>query len=122
MKGKASGKMNGATRVFVYGTLLSGEPNHRVLAGAELLGEARTEPEFDLVSLGAFPAMVHAVDRGTLAALDHLEGHPRFYRRRRVRLDDGEEVLAYLLSREQAHGRPKITSGNWRHQRKERWS
>ncbi len=133
MKGKASGKMNGATRVFVYGTLLSGEPNHRVLAGAELLGEARTEPAFDLVSLGAFPAMipggstavvgeVYVVDRGTLAALDHLEGHPRFYRRRRVRLEDGEEVLAYLLSREQAHGRPKITSGNWRHQRKERWS
>ena len=124
---------NGNARVFVYGTLLSGEPNHRLLADAELVGAARTEPDFDLVSLGAFPAMirgggtaiadeVYEVDRPTLDALDRLEGHPRFYRRRAVRLDDGGEVLAYLLTPDQVRGRPRITSGDWRRAREERWT
>ena len=127
------GTMNGTTKVFVYGTLLSGEPNHRLLAHAQLLGEARTEPLFELVSLGAFPAMlaggdtavvgeVYAVDRATLADLDRLEGHPHFYRRKLIPLEDGERVLAYLLRREQAQGRPTIDSGDWRqHQLKEAW-
>ena len=128
-----SDRMNGGARVFVYGTLLSGEPNHRLLADAELVGAARTEPEFELVSLGAFPAMVpgggtavagevYEVDPDTLDALDRLEGHPRFYRRHAVRLDDGGEVLAYLLTPDQVRGRPRITSGDWRRERKERWT
>jgi gamma-glutamylcyclotransferase (GGCT)/AIG2-like uncharacterized protein YtfP len=41
--------MNGTTKVFVYETLLSGEPNHGLLAHAEFRGEARTEPAFELV-------------------------------------------------------------------------
>lgn len=126
-------KDNGRTRVFVYGTLLSGEPNHHLLDRDDLLAEATTEPVFDLVSLGAFPAMVaggetavrgevYAVDRWTLRAMDHLEGHPRFYRRRAIQLDDGEEVLAYLLEPEQVAGRTRIASGDWRSHRKERWT
>ncbi len=45
--------MNGSARVFVYGTLLSGGPNHRLRADAALVGEARTEPESDLAMLGS---------------------------------------------------------------------
>ena len=112
------------TRVFVYGTLLAGEPNHRLLTGARLVAEARTKPAFELRDLGAFPGLVrggeHAVagevyevDEATLAALDRLEGHPRFYERRTVRLEDGDEVAAYVLPIEQAHGRPRIPSGDW---------
>ena len=66
------------TRVFVYGTLLAGEPNHRVLTGARLVAKARTEPAFELRDLGPFPGLVsggaHAVagevyevDEATLA-------------------------------------------------------
>ncbi|MBC7171469.1 MAG: gamma-glutamylcyclotransferase, partial [Polyangiaceae bacterium] len=68
-------------RVFVYGTLLAGEPNHRMLAGARLVAEARTEPAFELRDLGPFPGLVrggahvvvgevYEVDGSTLVALD----------------------------------------------------
>lgn len=125
-------KMNGTTRVLVYGTLLSGEPNHGLLADAAFVGLARTEPAFELVSLGPFPAIVpggrtvvvgevYAVDPPTLDSLDRLEGHPTFYQRRKLRLQNGDEVLAYLLTRDQARGRPRISSGDWRRARKDRW-
>ena len=84
------------SKVFVYGTLLAGEPNSRLLARAQRIGDARTEEGFALFDLGAFPGMVnvrsrsgagavvgelYAVDDETLEALDRLEGHPSFYRR-----------------------------------------
>ncbi len=113
------------TRVFVYGTLLAGEANHHLLEGARLAGAARTRPVFALANLGYFPALVdggassisgevYEVDAATLARLDVLEGHPRFYRRRRVALDDGTHAHTYVLSPEQAAGRPIIDSGDWR--------
>lgn len=124
------GQRGAPTRVFVYGTLLAGEPNHRLLTDARLIAEARTKPAFELRDLGAFPGLVrggeHAVagevyevDAATLAALDRLEGHPRFYRRTRIALEDGATVETYLLAPEQVEGRPVIDSGNWRARRKE---
>jgi gamma-glutamylcyclotransferase (GGCT)/AIG2-like uncharacterized protein YtfP len=118
-------------RVFVYGTLLAGEGNHRLLATAPLVGAARTEPTFELRNLGAFPGLVkggacsvagevYEVDAPTLARLDALEGHPRFYRRTRIALDDGTKAQTYLLTPEQVVGRPIIPSGNWRSRRKEK--
>lgn len=125
------GQRGAPVRVFVYGTLLAGEPNHRVLGGAKLVADARTEPAFELRDLGPFPGLVrggqHAVlgevyevDAPTLAALDRLEGHPRFYRRARIALEDGAIVETYLLTPEQVEGRPVIASGNWRSRRKEK--
>ena len=80
---------NAPIRLFVYGTLMRGEPNHHYLAQSRFLGEARTEPAYTLVSLGAFPTMVpggqtsvvgelYETDRRTLLAIDRLEGHPDF--------------------------------------------
>lgn len=119
------------SRVFVYGTLLAGEPNHRLLSAARLVADARTEPLYELVSLGPFPAMVpsgataivgevYEVDQRTLLSLDRLEGHPYFYLRCTVRLEGGEEAQTYVMDQEQARGRPRITSGDWRRARKER--
>jgi gamma-glutamylaminecyclotransferase len=75
------------TRVFVYGTLKRGGSNHHFLAGQKFLGEARTEPGYNLYSLGDYPGMVRstdashdvtgevwAVDAACLAELDELEG------------------------------------------------
>jgi gamma-glutamylcyclotransferase (GGCT)/AIG2-like uncharacterized protein YtfP len=74
-------------KIFVYGSLLSGLHNHRVIANSHPLGEARTERRFRMHSLGGFPAVVaggkqsilgevYEVDAGTLERLDRLEGHP----------------------------------------------
>ena len=123
--------MTATTRVFVYGSLLSGEPNHRVLARARRVGEARTAPRFALHDLGAYPAMieggglaiageVYEVDAKTLARLDVLEGHPRYYRRVPITLADGSSAETYLLTPAQVEGRPLIASGNWRGRRREK--
>ena len=128
-----TGQRRARTRVFVYGTLLAGEANHRLLAGARLVGEGRTPPVYRLHDLGGFPGLVatgqhtvagevYEVDDATLAALDRLEGHPRWYRRTPVTLEDGDVVETYLLAPEQVVGRPVIPSGNWRARRKERMS
>ncbi|QDF03377.1 gamma-glutamylcyclotransferase family protein [Myxococcus xanthus] len=114
-----------STRVFVYGTLLSGEPNHRLLRGARLIGPARTQPRFTLHDYGPFPALasrgkhavegeVYEVDAHMLAALDRLEGHPRFYKRTSIALDGAGRVEAYLFPKERLAGRPVIESGCWR--------
>jgi gamma-glutamylcyclotransferase (GGCT)/AIG2-like uncharacterized protein YtfP len=124
------GQRGAHTRIFVYGTLLAGERNHELLVGARLVAEARTKPAFELRDLGEFPALVpggeHAVtgevyevDEPTLAALDRLEGHPRFYQRSPIALEDGAVVETYLLAPEQVEGHPVITSGSWRTRSKE---
>jgi gamma-glutamylcyclotransferase (GGCT)/AIG2-like uncharacterized protein YtfP len=111
--------------VFVYGTLLAGEPNHRVLAGARFLGEAVTAPAFELVDLGPYPALVpggatavrgerYAVDDRGLARLDRLEGYPELYDRVEVALAGGERAIAYVMRPAQVAGRRRLASGCWR--------
>lgn len=114
------------TTVFVYGSLMSGLYNHRRLEtdGARFVREASTEASFTLVDLGAFPGLIAAgstsvcgevydVDDATLASLDELEGHPRFYCRTPIRLATGEEVQAYLLPAIYRR-HPEIAGGDWR--------
>lgn len=111
-------------RIFVYGTLMSGELNHRRLSSATPLGQARTALGYALHDLGPFPGLVagqqrvtgeiYEVDATTRTELDQLEGHPRFYCRTLIRLEDGSAAEAYMLSPGQARGRPVIPSGSWR--------
>lgn len=116
------------TLIFVYGTLLKGESNHRLLEGVSCLGRVRTEARYLLVNLGRFPGMleggdsivegeVYAVDKKTLDRLDSLEGHPRFYERKSVTLQGfTEPVEAYFLPRDPYEKKPQIKSGSWRDQ------
>ena len=61
---------------------------------------------------------VYKVDEATLAALDRLEGYPRFYRRTRIALENSAAIETYLLAPEHVEDRPVIGSGNWRARRK----
>lgn len=110
-------------RVFVYGTLLRGEVNHRLLAGAELLGPHRTQPCFTLFSLGAYPALIRggrtaiagevfAVDDAGLVRLDRLEDYPRLYRRALIPTPYGRAWV--YLYRGPLRDRAVIHSGDWR--------
>jgi len=111
--------------VFVYGSLQRGECNHRMMKGARLLRSAKTAPAFDLFDLGSFPAMVargdapvvgelYEVDDVLLKRLDVFEGHPRFYERTEIQLEDGTTAEAYLMPRSQVRGTRRIVSGSWK--------
>lgn len=126
------------TLVFVYGTLMRGFRNHRLLAqgGCHYLGRGETRPQYTLVDLGPFPGLldvgttrvrgeVYEVDAPTLAKLDRLEGHPRFYERKPVALArrpaslrtpnrTSRTISAYFLPREEYGHRPLIVTGDWR--------
>lgn len=118
--------MSGA-RIFVYGTLMRGGHNHRVMGERARLvrARARTLARFTMLDLGSFPAIV---DRGNTAIVgevfelnkdalkdvDRLEGHPTFYRRTQVALADGELVETYLWQRIAEPWRSMVISGDWR--------
>lgn len=113
------------TRVFVYGSLMSGLHNHRLLEGARFIGTDRTRPLFGLVDLGSFPAMVAEgttcivgevweVDAATLADLDRLEGHPRWYERVTIVLASRRRADTYLMPRVRVADRPEVIGGDWR--------
>ena len=112
-------------RVFVYGTLLSGECN------ARRAGRARRQKAWAAGTLYdtrcRFPAFVNrgcthvkgevlTVDDAALASMDSLEGYPHLYRRERIRahLVGGGCVLAwvYIMNRLPSDA-PVIESGDW---------
>jgi gamma-glutamylcyclotransferase (GGCT)/AIG2-like uncharacterized protein YtfP len=98
-----------STVLFVYGSLRRGRENHRLMAGQEYLGPARTLPLYRLLHLGAYPGLVPDAGRGvavegelwrvdarTLAALDEFEGE-HVFRRTRISVEGvGGPVEAYL--------------------------
>ncbi len=117
-------------RVFVYGSLLAGLHNHRLLHSARFVAPGETRPEYEMRSLGGFPGVlaggsttivgeVYAVDDDTLRQLDRLEGHPHFYKRTAtvVRIAGAAHwVWMYQLVEPRPEA-PLVTSGNWRRYR-----
>ena len=119
------------TIVFIYGSLLSGCSNHQVMGDARLVGEACTKPDYDLIDLGAYPALVkdgltavkgelYEVDEALLSTLDEFEGHPELYQRSAIVLDDGRQAQTYVMSRPQLWQQNVVHSGDWRAHRLEK--
>ena len=113
-------------RVFVYGTLLPGQRNHHYLARCERVETARTSPEFELVDMGTYPALVaggtqsvpgevYLVDADALRWLDRLEECPELYVREALSLVEAPPAEAYLLPGDRVPaGAARIPDGDWR--------
>lgn len=111
--------------LFVYGTLMRGEPAHALLGpSARFIAAGWTEPRFTLFHLGAYPALVdggqtavagelYEIDAALLPALDEYEDVPEMYDRTEIDVG-GQRALTYLLHAPLAAGRPTIASGDWR--------
>jgi gamma-glutamylcyclotransferase (GGCT)/AIG2-like uncharacterized protein YtfP len=115
--------------LFVYGSLMRGEPNHHVLgSSAVFLGLARTARRYRLLDLGPYPALVeggtcsiagelYEIASSTLRKLDRFEGHPDLYRRASIELDGGGVATGYLAAAAAiASGSPHVVieCGDWR--------
>jgi len=108
--------------VFVYGTLKRGHGNHRLLQGCRIW-KAKAEG-IDLHDGRAFPfakrgshvthGELYEVPDDVLERLDHLEGHPHFYRRERTTILVGDkQVNAWIYLCPEAKKHPLIESGEW---------
>lgn len=113
-------------KVFVYGTLLAGEPNHGLLARARLLGEWSTPPRFTLYDFGPYPILcnqgtqsvageVYRIDAPILKRLDKLEDYPDHYDRARITTPWGPTWF-YFQRRPPSRCRV-IPAADWRQRR-----
>jgi len=110
-------------RVFVYGTLKTGFPNHHYMRGATCIGGGRTSDAYPLVVGGAWFTPYLLPEKGSghrvkgevwdvpehlMPALDHLESThlPNGYRRQRIPVvmdGSGEHTDAWTYFRERRH-------------------
>lgn len=118
--------MNYKINVFVYGTLLEGEYNHRRLEGATKQGNT-TVVGFQMYSLGAYPACIRTdisehevigevwnVTDEILKGLDRLEGYPHFYDRVLIDTPWGATWMYYMSENKLRYSAELIPSGSWR--------
>ncbi len=114
-------------RVFVYGTLMSGFGNNRLMQG-RLVGRATTAGM--LYNLNGFPGLrqddghgtvygeVWDIDDASLAALDRLEGvavglYDRIRVVANVERHGSVEAWAYQISQRHTVGRQLVPNGDW---------
>lgn len=124
-------KMEVKTRVFVYGSLLTGLGNHGCLKGQALEGEAKTADKYTMVSLGGFPGLyedgqtaivgeTYLVNAEGMRRLNMLEGvnesspERGLYRREDIQLDDGSLAIGYIYN---GNCREIVESGDWKQYR-----
>jgi gamma-glutamylaminecyclotransferase len=113
-------------KIFVYGTLMKGFGNNRLLEHSEFVGKAITKNKYTMRERGIpfvnehketskIYGEVYNVDKPTLRALDSLEGHPRWYYRKEIdlELEDGESIKAEIYFNEESNC-DIVRSGDYR--------
>lgn len=118
------------SKLFVYGSLMSGLGLHGALRKSSRVG-FDLNPKvrgYQLVDLGAFPGAIpgaetqfvlgelYAVTNDVLRELDAVEGVPTFYERIQVRAD-GHAAWMYVLSKEFLQfntPKQRVPGGDWR--------
>ena len=116
----------GEHKVFVYGTLLTGERNARWARDARRQRAWTTGtiyeigcgfPTFEKKGTTRVVGEVLTADDEAFASMDRLEGYPRLYRREKIRcyLEGGGCVSAwvYIMNRLPDGAKP-IECGDWR--------
>lgn len=112
--------------LFVYGSLLSGLHNHVLLDTPEatLISYHTTEPEYTLISLGSYPAVLnegdtpitgelYSVSEGVWERVERLEGYPHYYGAISIPTPYGEARM-YILIGENPEDHLTVPSGDWR--------
>jgi gamma-glutamylcyclotransferase (GGCT)/AIG2-like uncharacterized protein YtfP len=115
-------------RLFICGSALRGQPDHHTLGAARLIGEARTQPLYQMHSIADQHPGIYAVDRGGIAISGEiyeltqadyeqlLAVEPPYLYPGLILLEDGTEVMAMLYPEEVIHEKqwPNISSyGSW---------
>lgn len=114
-------------RVFVYGTLKTGHGNHGALKNAEFLGRFKLPGNYVMLDIGYYPGVVefpqgpkgqvvgevYQVDEETLGTLDLIEGHPRYYERKKIDTPWKKAWCYFLPQGHLDRGLSSIPDGMW---------
>ena len=114
--------------VFVYGTLKWGFGNHHLLEKAKFMGEYTTDKKYDMINLGAYPAVIcggktaikgelYLIDEEIEKRLDWLEGFPDHYKKTELNTPHGKAFMyIYPPSKnyEHVYSKDYVDSGEWK--------
>lgn len=119
-------------KIAVYGSLRKGFHNHSLIENSTFLGEFKTEPIYQLFSLGSFPGVykggnipltleVYEVDDQTANRVDMLEGYfednppeQNYYNKEIIETPFGEAgIYLYGLGVGVPNPKAVVESGDW---------
>lgn len=115
-------------RMFVYGSLKRGHHNHEFLTGSRFVADGTTQPSYDMLDFGHYPAVVpngaysirgevFLVTGTVLGMVDALEGHPMFFRRIEVPVRTDQGVVPawmYLFDGDHEDAAPVPADGRYK--------